>query len=240
LEQTEKHYQNTLDLYFRGAFSVDIVLITYHDKKLKILLQEKKTFPFNGQLGLPGDLILPNEDIDKALEKLMKSIVGRCDFYNKQLSTFSDLGRHPLGRVVTFAYYGLVPYDQLEHSLSNELCWCEISKIPDLIIDHNRILNNVLKRLRKGLLRHPVAFYTLSKQFILSEIIGVYEQAFNQKLDVRNFRKKLLASGLVKRVGQFRKIEKAAGRPPELYEMNTIKTNTKDRIHFDFLKTDSE
>ncbi|MFT5228286.1 MAG: 8-oxo-dGTP diphosphatase [Litorivivens sp.] len=233
MEQTMLYNPNSLDHFFRAAFSVDIVLITFHEKKLKILLQRKDAIPFENEWGLPGQLILPNEDTDQAIEKLMTSLVSHCSFYKKQLATFSDLGRHPLGRVVTFAYYGLVPYERLEQHISSETKWCEITNLPDLIIDHIQIVNAVIKRFRKGLLRHPIVFHTLSDKFILSEIIAVYEQAFNKKLDVRNFRKKLLASGLVIPLGENQKSASTNGRPAQLYAMNSIKKDIKDKIRFD-------
>ena len=126
---------NSLESFFRGAFSIDIVLITFHEKRLKILIQEKKGIPFKDEVGLPGKLILPNEDTDEALDQFMTSLIGHCDFYKKQLRAFSEIGRHPLGRIITFAYYGMIPYEQLSPELSNELTWCRIDQLPKLSLD---------------------------------------------------------------------------------------------------------
>ncbi len=234
MKKSEPYNTISLDRFFRGAFSVDILLITYHDKKLKILLQQKKEIPFQNEWGLPGELISPNEDADKAMENLMTSLVGQSDFYRKQLNTFSDIDRHPFGRIVTFAYYGLIPSERLNQKLSSELKWCEISKLPELTLDHNHIVKKVLQRFRKGLLSRPIVFHTLPDKFILSDIIGVYEQALNETFDVRNFRKKILSSGIISPLGEFRKSKSHGGRPAELYELNTTKKKiAKDRIRFD-------
>lgn len=234
MKKSEAYNTISIDRFFRGAFSVDILLITYHDKKLKILLQEKKEIPFQNEWGLPGELILPNEDVDEAMEKLMTTLVGQSDFYKKQLTTFSNINRHPLGRIVTFAYYGLIPFERLNQNLSSELKWCEISKLPKLILDHNHIVDKVFQRFRKGLLSRPIVFHTLPDKFILSDIIGVYEQALNETFDVRNFRKKILSSRIIIPLGEFRKSKSHGGRPAELYELNTTKKKiTKDRIRFD-------
>ena len=227
---------NSLDHFFRGAFSVDIVLLTFHARKLKVLLQSKNDVPFQGEPGLPGKLILPNEDTDRAMDDLLVSTIGRSDFYKKQLKTFSDLGRHPLGRIITFAYYGLLPYQRLGKGPSEGLQWCDISKLPDLVLDHNQIVKEVQRRFQKGLLRHPIVFNVLPKKFIIPEIIAVYEQAFGQKLDAPNFRKEILGSGLVSPLGEYRKSGKKVGRPAELYTLtsNKEKVFSKDKIHFNF------
>ncbi len=236
MDTSEIAEPHSLDSFFRGAFSIDIVLITFHEKRLKILLQEKKGIPFKDEVGLPGKLMLPNEDTDEALDEFMTSLIGQCDFYKKQLRAFSEIGRHPLGRIITFAYYGMIPHESLNQELSSELRWCDIDKLPNLSLDHNHIVRQVLKRFRKGLLRHPIVFQALPSKFILPEIIGVYEQAFGQEFDAPNFRKKILTSGLVRPLGEFQKNSKRIGRPAELYSMNSLqnKKELKDRIHFNF------
>ena len=61
-----------------------------------------------------------------------------------------------------------------------------------------------------------VAQYILPKKFTLSELQKVYEIVLNQRIDVRNFRKKIDKLGLVKETG-----EKEIGvkyRPAKLYK----------------------
>ena len=166
-------------------------------QKLQILLQTKRDVPFEGELGLPGKLILPNEDNNAALREMMRKHIGTDDFYRKELKTFSALDRHPLGRIITFAYYGLIPFERLEGALGKDLHWCPIRELPSLCADHNEIVKQVFWRFRKGLLRHPLVFQLLPSKFALSEIIAIYEQAFGEKMDKPNFRKKVLNSGLM-------------------------------------------
>jgi 8-oxo-dGTP diphosphatase len=226
---------HSLDHFFRGAFSIDIVLFTFHNGTLQILLQEKSDLPFEDKLGLPGNLILPNEDTDQALEKLLVSTIGTGNFYTKQLRAFSELGRHPLGRIISFAYYGLVPFEQLTEPLSEDLSWCGLEDLPALSLDHNEIVKQVTKRFRKGLLRHPRVFELLPEKFILSQIIAIYEQAFGRTIDKPNFRRQVLTSGLVEATGEFKKTKNSLGRPAELYTRKTMeKVSMKDKIHFNF------
>lgn len=234
MEKTEVTISNSFKLFFRGIFSVDMLLITYHQKKLKILLQGNKEISFQDEWGLRGELILPNGDAHKAMDKLMLSLVGQSSFYKNKSSVFSNIDRHPVRRIVTFTHYGLIPFKRLNQTLSSELKWCEIYKLPILAFDHNDIVNKVLKWFQKELLSRPLVFHTLPDKFILSEFIGVSEQTLNKQFEVRNFRKKILTIGIISPLGEFRKSKSNRGRPAELYAMNPMKKKTiKDLIRFD-------
>ena len=47
------------DKYFRGGYSIDIVLLTFKNNELRILLQKKIDHLEGNQWGLPGKLMLP-------------------------------------------------------------------------------------------------------------------------------------------------------------------------------------
>ena len=221
------------DHFFRGAYSVNIGLITFKLGKLYILLQQKEEYPSQDEIGLPSKIILPNEETDIALEKMMLKLLGTNDFYRKQLNAFTGVNRHPLGRVVCFTYYGLIPFNSIDKPLSSSLSWVPLDSIPILCYDHNQIMKTILNRFRKGLLRHPRVFEFLPDQFTITDIITIYEQAFSTKIDASNFGKQILKSNLVISNGSYRK---DSGRPAQLFEFNKsayIK-KPKDKMHFNF------
>jgi 8-oxo-dGTP diphosphatase len=227
----------SLNGFIGGAFSIDIVVFTYHEGKLKILLQETEDkVYFRNKLGLPGKLMHPKESTDSAMDVLLISTLGFSDFYKKQLNAFSDLDRHPLGRVVTIAYYGLLSWERVETIASKKkIFWMELNEVPELSYDHNQILRTVLKRFRKGLLSRPIVFELLPHEFIISEIIGVYELAFEKKLDVPNFRKQILKSNLIIPLDKYKSLMPNLGRPAELYRFDKSKyKQSKDKVTFNF------
>ena len=59
-------------------------------------------------------------------------------------------------------------------------------------------------------------------EFRLSELQGVYETILGEKLDKRNFRKKILSLGLLKPTGKM-EVE-GAHRPAMLYKFKTKET----------------
>jgi 8-oxo-dGTP diphosphatase len=210
------------------------VILSYHQGKLKILLQEKEE-PIRGEIGLIGKLMLVNEGTDLALEKLLQGTLGFHDFYKKQLTAFSEVDRHPLGRVVSFAYYGLVPWEHFEQVKSQKLIWHDLYDCPGLCYDHNKILKTVIKRFRKGLLRHPTVFELLSNEFIISDVLKIYEQAFSKKIDSPNFRKQIRKSKLVLPLGKFLDTKRPPGRRPELYVFDKARyKQMKDNVQFNF------
>ena len=223
MKAIENHDTKSNVLFFTAAFSVDITLFTYSENRIKVLLVKKEDEPYFGKLGLPGKLIKPIDDTMSALNAYMKSLIGNDRFHKKQLKAFADVGRHPLGRVITIAYYGLIPEKQVRANSMEELLWTDISKLPSLTYDHNRIVESSLKRFRKDLLRYPNVFEMLDKNFILSEVIDIYEQAFNTDLDSRNFRRQLKDNELIRPVGETRYSVTQMGRPPQVYTFDKKK-----------------
>jgi 8-oxo-dGTP diphosphatase len=210
-------------LFFSAAFSIDITLLTYSENRIKVLLVKKEEEPYCGKLGLPGKLIRPIEDTMSALDSYMKTLIGTNRFHKKQLKAFADVGRHPLGRVITIAYYGLIPEKLVRENTKDELIWTDVSQLPSLSYDHNRIVESSMKRFRKDLLRYPNVFEMLDKNFILSEVIDIYEQAFVKDLDSPNFRRQLKDNELIRPVGETRYSPTQMGRPPQVYTFDKKK-----------------
>lgn len=225
-----------LDYFFRGAFSIDIAIFTFDDGIIKVLLQEKDEEPYSGKWGLMGKLILPNEETNVALDNFLLAQIGTADFYKKQLRAFDQVNRHPLGRVMTIAYYGLVAPATIDISGNSKLKWFAISAVPELSFDHSQIFTFILYRLKKGLLRHPNVFELLPEEFTIPEIIAIYEQAFETKLDRPNFSRDIKASELVKPLYKHRKHGRQNGRPPQLYtfDKKKYKRHLADHIKFNF------
>lgn len=232
---SSKKYSIPIEYVFRGGFSVNIAILSYKDGKLKVLLHQKNEDPVKGELGLISKLMLANEGTDKALEKLLKSTLGFYNFYKKQLTAFSQVDRHPLGRVVTFAYYGLVPWEQFGKLNEQGLSWHNLYDEHTLCYDHNQILKMVIKRFRKGLLRHPTVFELLPREFIISDVMKIYEQAFLKKIDSPNFRKQIRRSKLILSTGKYRDSKRHGGRKPELHIFDKARyKQLKENVQFNF------
>ncbi len=178
--------------YFNIAVSVDCVIFGYDNKELKVLLIKSDLEEFTGLWSLLGDLVRPDEDIERAPYRVLKERTGLDDVFLEQVHTFGNIGRHPSGRVITTAYYSLI--DIKHHKLKlthNELHWHKVDDIKKLAFDHKRILDRSLERLREQVMEHPIIFNLLPEKFSLRELQDLYQAILGFSLDRRNFRKKI-------------------------------------------------
>jgi 8-oxo-dGTP diphosphatase len=217
LKTAEAEKINHLD-YFNIAISVDCVIFGYDDKELKVLLIKSDLEEFAELYSLLGDLIRPDEDLESASYRILSERTGMDDVYLEQVHTFGGLGRHPSGRVITTAYYSLVDIRHQKMQLShNELHWHSIHEIKKLAFDHLQILNTCLKRLRNQIMEAPLVFNLLSDKFSLRELQEVYEAILSQKLDRRNFRKKITGKDWLHDLNEME--TNLSHRPGKLYSL---------------------
>ena len=234
--------QNTVTSTLRAmdeckvALSVDCVIFGYDQEGLKVLLVECNLPPYEGKWSLLGDFVLTDENIDNAAGRVLQHYTGLQRIYLEQVGSFGEMGRHPLGRVVTVAYYSLMQIDQYKpNGEARELAvnWFPVDELPGLAFDHDRILTKCLDTLRKGLRERPIGFELLPKRFTLSQLRNLYEVVLGISLDKRNFRRKLRALDLLVDTGGVQ--SDVSHRPAKLftfdYERYLEKRN--DGIHFE-------
>jgi 8-oxo-dGTP diphosphatase len=136
--------------------------------------------------------------------------------YTEQLYTFGQPDRDPRTRVITVAYFALIPYDSVVLQTEGETAeWFSLKQLPDLAFDHAEILAYALTRLRYKLEYTAVGFQLLPDVFTLSELQKAYEIILDEKLDKRNFRRKILTADILEETGEKKK--EGEGRPAKLY-----------------------
>ena len=213
--------QAELQSYFTLATSVDGVVFGFDEDGLKILLINRGAEPFRGMWALPGDLVKPNEDLDFAAKRVLRELTGLDNVYLEQVRTFGRLDRHPLGRVLTVAYFSLIKikdYNVQYASWAEDAGWFHINKLPPLAFDHEEILAACLLRLRRRVRARPIGFELLPEKFTLSKLQHLYESILGNELDKRNFRKKILGMNLLLPLGEVQ--NGVAHRPAKLYRFD--------------------
>lgn len=188
------HFVESLESYFNFAISVDCVIFGFDSNELKVLLIKSKMDPFIGKWSVIGDMITVEEDLDVAAQRILNYRTGLKNVFLKQAKAFGSPYRHPLGRVLTVAYYALVKIDNFlleSDEAQNEAHWHKLSEVPTLAFDHNSILDHSLKILRKQLKEKPVGFELLPEKFTLGQLQILYESILGKDIDKRNFRKKI-------------------------------------------------
>lgn len=221
--------------FFKSAFSVDNVIFGFDKGTLKVLLIKRGVQPYINQWALPGDLVYPNEDLDSAAGRVLAELTGLKNVYLEQVHTFGKVDRHPLGRVITIAYYSLIKIDNFvftPDSWASLVEWHDISKIGDLAFDHSLILETCFQKLKWKVRSYPIGFELLPKKFTLTELQQLYEAILEKELDKRNFRKKLLSTKLLKDLNESQK--GVSHRPAKLYAFDDNKYRELQAAGYNF------
>jgi 8-oxo-dGTP diphosphatase len=206
--------------YPHPAVTTDIVIFTIRQDELKVLLIKRALPPFQGEWALPGGFIDLDESLEKGARRELEEETGVSGVYLEQLYTFGQPDRDPRERVITVAYYALIPSDKIEIRAATDaegVSWFGMEEIPELAFDHEQILQAAHKRLAAKLDYSTIAFQFMPKAFTLTELQQVYELILRESVDKRNFRKRILSLNLIKETGKERKA--GAHRPAKLYRV---------------------
>ena len=197
--------------------AVDVVVFTIDEGDLLALLIKIKSGPNAGRWAFPGGLVGIRESLEGAARRELSEKTGVADIYMEQLCTFGAPDRNPVHRVVSVAYFALVPHKGLYLRCSPkyaEIGWFPVRSLPPLAYDHGEVAATALARLRSKLGYTNIAWSLLPEAFTLGELQEVYEVILGRKLDRRNFRKKVLSLGVVRAAAGKRR---GAHRPAQLY-----------------------
>jgi 8-oxo-dGTP diphosphatase len=211
--------------YPHPAVTVDIVIFTIRDNKLKLLLIRRAYKPYQGKWALPGGFINMDEDLDAAARRELEEETGVSGVYLEQLYTFGAPKRDPRERVITVAYYALIPSEEIQLKAASDaeaVGWFGMDELPELAFDHSDILKLAHERLVAKLDYSTIALQFLPKAFTLNEVQSIYEIIYQDEVDKRNFRKWILGLDQLVETGEMSK--GAAHRPAKLYKAKNPNT----------------
>ena len=207
-----------MDVRYRNQIEVLVSLFTFDKGKLKVLLLRRDVEPFKGYWILPNNLLMTTETIEECAKDTLNETVGLTDIYLKQSNVFSKIDRLPNERIVANSLIGLVDSQTLYFKRNNsnyESAWFPIDELPKMAYDHMDILNDTIEKLKKELKDIEVLKKLFSSDFTIPELQKIYEIILDRNLDRRNFRKKIMKSGIIEATGD--KNTNRTGRPAELY-----------------------
>jgi 8-oxo-dGTP diphosphatase len=200
----------------RLALSVDLVVFSVRAHDLQVLLVRRSALPFRGRWALPGAFARPHEALDDTARRRLHEVTDVADLYLEQLYTFGAPRRDPRGRVVSVAYFALLSGAGPAAAREADAQWHSVDSLPELAFDHAEILRYALQRLRYKLEYTSVGFELLPNEFTLTELQTAYEIVLGEKLDKRNFRRRILEADILAETPRYRESE-GQGRPARLY-----------------------
>src|ERR1700675_2963168 len=201
----------------RPKVAVDTVLFAIEGDRLKCYLVQLRTGAAAGKWAFPGGLVRVGETLDEAARRELDDAAGLRDVYLEQLFSFGDPSRDPGAHVVSVGYLGLIDDAGAVNSRSRKYAdgrWFEVARLPALAYDHSIIADYALRRLKSKLEYTNIACNLLPSTFTFAELEELYATVLERPLDRRNFRRRILAMGLLKRLPEKRR---GAHRPAALY-----------------------
>lgn len=187
----KKKYRNQDHL----LVALDCIIFGFDRSGLKLLLIKRDFEPEKGNWSLMGGFLKKEESLDEAAGRILHNLTGLKNIYLEQLQAFGEVGRDPVERTISVAYYALIDIHKHDKELveQHSASWYSLDEIPDLIFDHQKMVDSALKRLRYKASHQPVGFELLPEKFTLPELQILYESIYDTKLDKRNFRRRMLS-----------------------------------------------
>ena len=222
--------------YPKPSVTVDCVVFGLDDlQKLKVLLIKRGVAPYKDKWALPGGFVKIDESIAAAAARELQEETGIEQVFLEQLYTFGEVDRDPRDRIITVAYYALVNTEEYilqAHTDAQDAEWFAVEKLPELAFDHQKILNVAKQRLKGKLRYQPIGFELLPTKFTLTQLQKLYETVLEQKLDKRNFRKKILKMKLLIDLKQMQ--AGVSHRPAKLYQFDKERYQQLEKKGFNF------
>ena len=191
---------------------VRVVIFSLRENALKALLARSLHDP---AWELPGVPIQVDQSLEEAASQCLGHYIGLAEAYLEQLYTYGHPQRDPSQRLISVVYFAIIPADAATLATGHlQANWFPIESLPHLVLDHGEIISYALRRLRYKLEYTAVGFELLPENFSLTELQRTYELILGEKLDKRNFRRRILQAGVIEPTQQSRSSE---GRPARLY-----------------------
>ena len=212
------------DAYKKPSVTVDIAICTIVENDLKVLLIKRKYPPFREKWSIPGGFVRVenNETLKETAERELEEETNLKNIYIEQLKTYGNPDRDPRLRIITVAYFALIPVNKIRSIKAGddakETHWFSFRDLPDLAFDHEIILNDLLNRLRGKISYTPIAFELVPMEFTWTELQNVYEIILNRKLLAPNFRRKIKSMYYIEECISTKKLE-SAGKPPKYLKL---------------------
>ena len=220
----------------RFAVSVDLAVFTVSGDALQVLLVRRGHYPYEGMWALPGGFV--RADLDANLERAAQrelceqtglgvhsaATAPPHEIHLEQLRAYWRRGRDPRpGQEVAAVAFLAIGPDLPEPAAGGdaaEAAWRPAADVLTervaLAFDHRQIVREAVAEVRRRLEDTALATLFVPPEFTLAELLHVYEVIWGERLDKRNFYRKMKEwGGFITSTG--RSTSGRSGRPAELY-----------------------
>lgn len=213
--------------------AVDCIIFGFDGEDLKILLIKRGFEPEKGKWSLVGGFLKKEETLESAATRILELYTGLDDIYMEQVATFSEVNRDPVERTVSTAYYALINIEEHSKNLNKHFSaqWFSVSKAPQLIFDHDKMVQHALHRLRVRTATEPIGFDLLPEKFTMRQLQKLYEAIWDTQLDKRNFINKVNSLNILEKLDE--KDMTTSRKGSYLYQFDAEKYKAQDGKSFE-------
>ena len=197
MNDVSTYYKNN-PKFFVG---IDCIIFGFEKEQLSLLLLQRNFEPAKGQWSLMGGFVQENESADDAAKRVLYELTGLKDVYMEHIGAFGKINRDPGERVISLAYYALINTNKYDRELvqRHNAYWVNIDEIPDLIFDHNQMVEKARTAMKEKASTAPIGFNLLPELFTLTQLQSLYEAIYGEPMDKRNFRKRIADMGYIEK-----------------------------------------
>ncbi|MEP7267967.1 MAG: NUDIX domain-containing protein [Saprospiraceae bacterium] len=207
----------------RILVALDCIVFGFDGTELKLLLIKRNFKPEKGKWSLMGGFLEGDEDLDVAANRILFDLTGLKGIYFEEVQTFGKVNRDPVERTISICFFALIPiHDHDENSAEAvNAYWIDLKNKPELIFDHNDMVQIALERLRYKAALHPIGFELLPEKFTIPQLQKLYEAIYDMPIDRRNFSRKILSTKLLIDTGE--KNQHSSTKKAILYKLDKMK-----------------
>jgi 8-oxo-dGTP diphosphatase len=207
----------------RILVALDCIVFGFDGEDIKLLLIKRNFDPEKGKWSLMGGFLESDEDLEDATNRILYDLTGLKGIYFEEIQTFGKVNRDPVERTLSVCFFALInihAHDQDSAKAQNAF-WINLKNRPELIFDHNEMVDIALERLRYKAALHPIGFELLPEKFTIPQLQKLYEAVYDSPLDRRNFSRKILSTKLLLDTGE--KNENSTTKKAILYKLDKDK-----------------
>lgn len=225
---------NSYEKEDKVLLAIDCIIFGFDGEDLKILLIKRDFEPEKGRWSLIGGFLKNEENLDQAAIRILHHLTGLHNVYMEQFYAFSKVDRDPGERTISVAYYALIDIASHNEELIqlNTSKWFSVKNAPDLIFDHDKMLEQAVTRLKYRAKTKPIGFELLPDKFTMLQLQNLYESVLNEKLDKRNFTNKINGLDILLKLNE--KDMDSSRKGSYLYQFDKVKYNEKLKEGFVF------
>ena len=161
-EELKYHYK-----YPHPSVTTDCVIFGFDGTRLNA---------YKGCWAFPGGFLNMDESALEGAKRELYEETGLRDAYIHQFHAFSAPDRDPRERVISIAYFALVRLTDVKAGDdAAKAQWFPLDEIPPLAFDHDKMLREALKALRRMIHFEPIGVELLPENFTKTQLQSLYE-----------------------------------------------------------------